>query len=364
MHFAKSLMLLAAISSSALARHEGHGRRHSGHGHEHAIRDVEEDITTYTVTTLITVTTCPCSSTTAVALTSSTPVEVISTPTPTPEEPTTSATPTPTPEETSTSSTPTPTPEQTTSSAEPTSSAESTSTVAATSTTAVASGTSTGYCADWTSVPTDGVYSTDGFGASTNATGSGDTYEGNVGSPYGSNIITVDGDKASGYKYVVMFQGSNSADWEVVIWNKYAEDGTDSGWFGNACHTFTIGAGETVYYAFDTDSQGGWAAAETSVPTNDYGEYASTWGEFDFGSSVNEGWSGFDVSAIVAQDSDMSVQGMKICSHHTSDTCSSITTGAGTVDNAYTSSEADEGGIGGNLSAGAVRLSVVLDYDS
>jgi hypothetical protein len=134
------------------------------------------------------------------------------------------------------------------------------------------------------------------------------------------------------------------------------------GWYGNACHNFTVAAGETIYYAFDTDSQGGWTAHQGSIPTNDYGSYASTWGEFDFGSTTNDGWSGFDVSAITAQEADMSVQGMKICSKIRSTTCSSITTGAGTVSNAYTSDLADEGGIGGNLSAGPIRLAVTLDY--
>jgi hypothetical protein len=248
---------------------------------------------------------------------------------------------------------------------ETTSSAVVSTSVEASSTSAAATTTSSGSSSAWTEVPSDGVYSTSGFGASTNSSGSGDTYSGNVGSPYGSNIITVSESEASSYKYVVQFKGSNSEDWKVVIWNKYSSDGTMDGWYGNACHSFTLAAGETKYYAFDTDSQGGWAAAKgSSIPTDDYGGYASTWGEFDFGSTTNSGWSGFDVSAIMAQDADLSVQGMKICDAYNSDgTCSSITTGAGTVSNAYTSAETDIGGIGGNLSAGPVRLAVTIDYD-
>ncbi|KAJ5286649.1 hypothetical protein N7478_002335 [Penicillium angulare] len=304
MRLNNSLMLLAALSTGVLARLEGHARRHV--------------LSTTTVTELVTITACPQSS---CASSTSTPAWTTSvapvTTTPTPEY--------------------TPTPEPTTSTA------------------------SSAASADWTSVPSDGTYSTSGFGASTKSSGSSDTYKGNVGSPYGSNIITVDASVASEYKYVVQFTGSSTDEWEVVIWNKYGEDGSMDGWFERACHTFKIAAGETIYYAFDTDSQGGWAAGKGSVPVNDLGEYASTWGEFDLGSTVNSGWSGFDVSAIVAQDSDMTVQGMKICDA-LGDTCSSITSGAGTVSNAYTSAEADEGGIGGNLSAGAVRLAVTLDY--
>lgn len=214
----------------------------------------------------------------------------------------------------------------------------------------------------WNAVPSSGSYATSGFGSSTSGSGSGDTYIGNVGSPYGSNIIEVSAADASSYEYVVQFQGSNTDDWTVVIWNKYGSDGNMDGFFGNACHTFTLSPGDTKYYAFDGDSQGGWAAAEgSSVPTSNAGSYAATWGEFDFGSTANNGWSGFDVSAIQAQNAGLPVQGMQICDALGS-TCSSMTANAGSVNNAYTSAETDIGGIGGNLPSGPVRLAVTIDY--
>ncbi len=52
-----------------------------------------------------------------------------------------------------------------------------------------------------------GLYSILGFGRSTNFSGSGVRYLGNVGDPYGSNIIEVPATKANGYKYVVRFEG-------------------------------------------------------------------------------------------------------------------------------------------------------------
>jgi hypothetical protein len=163
----------------------------------------------------------------------------------------------------------------------------------------------------------------------------------------------------------VQFTGSNTEDWFVVIWNKIGKDGKMDGWYGNACHSFSIAAGETKYYAFDADSQGGWAAAKgSSIPTDDYGGYAATWGEFDFGSTKNSGWSGFDVSAIQAQNAKLTVQGMKICSVYNDSTCSTITSGLASVVNAYTSALASADGIGGNLNSGAVRLAVTLDYSS
>ncbi|KAJ5594590.1 uncharacterized protein N7459_000798 [Penicillium hispanicum] len=217
---------------------------------------------------------------------------------------------------------------------------------------------------DWTSVPATGAESTAKFGQVTNATGSGDTYKGNVGNPYGSNIAEVEASAASSYKYVVQFQGSNTEDWTVVIWNKYSSSNEDNGWAGKATKTFTLSPGATKYYAFDEDSQGGWAAAAgSSVPTNNVdGAYSATWGEFDFGSSANDKHSGFDVSCIQAQVGKLTVQGMQICSKYNDNTCSSITSNMASVDNAYTEATQYVGGIGGNLNPGPVRLAVTLDY--
>lgn len=225
------------------------------------------------------------------------------------------------------------------------------------------SGSSSGSGGDWTSTPSSGSYSTDGFGSSTSSSGSGETYAGNVGSPYGSNIIQVSAAKASEYKYVAQFKGSSTDSWTVAIFNKYGPDNKMTGWYNNACETFTLAAGETKYVAFDEDSNGGWAAAPagSSIPTDGAGGYASTWGEFDFGSDTNKGWSGFDVSAIAAQNAGLPVDGMKICDALGS-VCSTITKGAAKVDNAYTSAETDIGGIGANLGSGPVRMAVTIDY--
>jgi hypothetical protein len=223
-----------------------------------------------------------------------------------------------------------------------------------------ATGTSSG--GEWTSTPSSGSYSTSGFGSSTASSGSGVSYAGNVGNPYGSNIIQVSSSDASQYKYVAQFQGSSTEEWTVAIFNKIGPDGQMTGWYGNACQTFTLAPGETKYVAFDDDSQGGWAAAAgTTIPTDGAGGYASTWGEFDFGSTANNDWSGFDVSAIAAQNAGLTVDGMKICDA-LGGTCSSISPNAAVVDNAYTSAETDVGGIGGNISGGAVRLAVTIDY--
>ncbi|KAJ5415025.1 Allergen [Penicillium cosmopolitanum] len=213
------------------------------------------------------------------------------------------------------------------------------------------------------SVPNRQKYSSTGFGGITEPAGFGLTYQGNVGDPYGSNIIRVSAENFSDYKYVAEFKTVGSTEWSVVIWNKIGPEGLLDGWYGHACESFTLNGGKTQYVAFDENSQGAWAAAPGyTIPTDDFRGYASTWGEFDFGSTINSGWSGFDVSAIAAQAADVQIQGMKICDTVT-ESCSSITSGGTKFNNAYAAKDANLGGIGGNLPAGPVRLSVVLGYE-
>lgn len=217
--------------------------------------------------------------------------------------------------------------------------------------------------ADWTSTPSGSKFSSKGFGGRTEpAGGSIDTYHGNVGKPWGSNIIQISESDASQYKYVAQIKGKNTEPWNVVFWNKFGPDGKLDGHYGRSALSFTLSPGETKYVAFDENTQGGFGAAEGSLPTGTYGAYSCTWGEFDFGNRDNNEWSGFDVSAIQAQMSGHDVQGMKICDARGS-TCSSISKGGKSINNAYSKAETDIGGIGGNLQNGPVRLSVVIDYD-
>ena len=213
------------------------------------------------------------------------------------------------------------------------------------------------------STSSDG-YSTAGFGSSTASSGSDITYKGNVGNPWGSNIIEVSSSSASSYKHVLEITGPSSEDWSVVFWNKYGPDGLMNGWYGFSALNLDIAAGETKYVALADDTNGGFAAAPSSsgIPKDNGGGYASTWGEFDFSSAGNGGWSGFDVSAIAAQNAGLEVQGMQICETN-GGTCSSITADAASVDNAYTTAETDIGGIGGNISGDdQVILQVTLGY--
>ncbi|KAE8350220.1 hypothetical protein BDV28DRAFT_139501 [Aspergillus coremiiformis] len=224
--------------------------------------------------------------------------------------------------------------------------------------------TTPGSCKQWHSTKDDSSYSREGFGKQTKDNGAKYIdYIGNVGDPYGSNIIEVSESKACEYKHVIRVDGSEKEPWTVAFWNKMGPDGKLTGWYGNAVLTVKVNPGESKYVAFDDDTQGAWGAAKgDKLPVDKFGGYSCTWGEFDFGNTSNQGWSGWDVSAIQAQNSDSEVQGMKICDH-TGGKCSSISNSAKSVDNAYTAKEAGVDGIGGNQVAGAVRLIVNIDFD-
>ncbi|KAL4811023.1 hypothetical protein BDV18DRAFT_128422 [Aspergillus unguis] len=227
--------------------------------------------------------------------------------------------------------------------------------------TASAVSSADGTCENWYS--TSDSYSTSGFGARTIANLlKYINYIGNIGDPWGSNIIEVDADKACKYKNVVKFEGSEKDPWTIVFWNKIGPDGKLTGWYGNSALKLTLDAGETKYVAFDDDSQGAWGAAKgESLPTDEFGGYSCTWGEFDFANSGNNDWSGWDVSAIQAQSANQEVQGMKICTHE-NEKCSYITNLATSMHNAYSKAEEGADGIGGNQGAGPVRLLVNIDY--
>lgn len=235
-------------------------------------------------------------------------------------------------------------------------------TVAATATTIP--GDNAGASNGWFAVPENGQFTREGFGKkSTGSGGSGIHYKGNVGDPWGSNIIEVSGDKASQYKHVVRINSANDDSWTVVFWNKMGPDGQLTGWYGHSALRFTIHPGETKYVAFDEDTQGAWGAAKgDDLPTDNFGGYACTWGEFDFGNTSNNGWSGWDVSAIQAQFAGLAVQGMKICDH-TGGKCSSISGNGANVINAYDKSLAGVDGIGGSVISGPVRLDVEIDFE-
>lgn len=368
----KSLVFVLATVGPAMARsHGGHKHRHAArHEHEAAsaggLFQDEPVVVTETVWNC-----CTTSALSSSVVTPSVPATFIEHSTHTPSS-TETPTSTETPVETSTStpvstetqppttSTPTqaPEPETTSSTVAPSSTEAPTSTEAASTTSAAPT-------SDWTDFPTNGEFSYEGFGGRTSQkiTGNKFTYSGNVGSPWGSNIQEVSAEEASQYKYVVQFHGSKTDQMHVVVWNKIGPDMKMTGWYGNSAVSFTLEPEEIRYVAFDENTQGSWGAAKgLSLPLDLFGGYSCTWGEFDVGSTVNEGWSGWDVSAIQAQAAGHHILGMKMCSYDGTN-CSIITEGAEYVKDAYLEKDKWADGIGGKVPPGPVRIVTHLDYD-
>jgi hypothetical protein len=312
MQFKNSLLLLTALTAgSAVARVHGHERRH-----QHQARAVGDEVTAVIDGQKVTW------------------VNTYAGPTEAPAAPAVAAAPAVQNDVAEASITPLPT-----STAVPT----TTTTTSATTTS--------------TALPT-------GFGGQTAPTGSGDTFCGNQGVPYGSNIIQITEDSLSTYDYTITLDGSAvTEDYQVVFWNKCDSNDQLTGWYATTFPlTVTVSAGSTSYVAVDTDSQGGFVAlpASQDIPRNSLGSILGFWGEFDFSDSNNNNWSGFDVSAIQAQNAGQTdFPGLKI---EGNGVVSSITTNLGAVDNAYTSDESAVGGIGGNIPSGPLALTATLGF--
>ncbi|KAJ5103833.1 Allergen [Penicillium argentinense] len=260
----------------------------------------------------------------------------------------------------STTITPTPTPEFT---ASP-SAVEST--VIPVPTSNAGSGSSSGASGgNWYDAPSDGQFSRDAFGGTTASTKTGPLdwdYHGNVGIPWGSNIALVDEADASKYKHVIRFEGAHDEPWNLLFWNTYGPDGKMDGfWSPHAALKFSLPKGSVKYVAIDDNTQGGWAAAQGDIPTTFFGQYASTWGEFDMSNEQNDGQSGWDVSCIIAQLNGLDIQGMRICDHN-KENCSYIGKGLAGLLNAYTSADQGTKNLAVTGGPGAIRLVVDLDY--
>lgn len=186
-------------------------------------------------------------------------------------------------------------------------------------------------------------------------------YKGNVGTDgdYGCNLMMVDNDVADKYEHTVTFTNSAKEDQTCVCWLKIGADDGINGFFkGNEVLSFDLPTSGKKVLAVDDDSQGGCACGAGSVPTTSFGEYAATWLEFDMANTSNDGWSGADASCLVAAALGLEIPGLKVCGHGT---CSTINPG-GTGTNAYLGGMEAEDGIGLNLAAGQVRLTVEVGY--
>lgn len=180
-------------------------------------------------------------------------------------------------------------------------------------------------------------------------------YQGNIGSSgnYACNLMMVD--NAADYKYTTTFNNKSGKDQTCVVWLKIGPDGGINGFFkNNQALTFDLPAGGSKVLAADANTQGGAACGVGSVPTTSFGQYASTWVEFDFANESNGGSSGADASCLVSAANSMSIPALSVCD---ASTCSTIHQG-GTGTNAYLAGMEAADGIGLNLVPGKVALQV------
>lgn len=134
------------------------------------------------------------------------------------------------------------------------------------------------------------------FGQATVPQGvAGDFYIGNIGNPYGSNVIKVA--STHGYQFTNTFINTQSKAITVNIWNKVGSDKLSLSGSSLAPKdttlTISLAPGASQVVAFQENTQVGWAEATSSIAQS--GAFATTWGEANFASSG----SGYDVSAIM-----------------------------------------------------------------
>ena len=172
------------------------------------------------------------------------------------------------------------------------------------------------------------------FGGRTDPVDNGnkDEYKGNIGIPYGSNMIQLaSANDIKDYKYSNTFTNGGSDKISVVVWNKAGSDGRPQSGMALPPHIqFDLGAGESVALAFDENSQIGFAK---DGQRNQYGLLTTAWGEADFGDLRNQGWSGYDRSTIVQGGNEglltIACEGAKTSSQHGNSFLSAAQTNAG-----------------------------------
>ena len=173
-----------------------------------------------------------------------------------------------------------------------------------------------------------------GFGGRTDPVDNGnkDEYKGNVGIPYGSNMIKLDNpDDIKNFKYSITFTNGGNDKISVALWNKGGSDGRPQSGMALPPHMkFDLDVGQNVAVVFDENSQVGFAK---DGQRNQYGLLTTAWGEADFGDLRNQGWSGYDRSTIVQGANDglltMSCKGAKTSSQHGNSFLTAAQTDAG-----------------------------------
>ncbi|KAL8734134.1 MAG: hypothetical protein Q9166_001619 [cf. Caloplaca sp. 2 TL-2023] len=134
-----------------------------------------------------------------------------------------------------------------------------------------------------------------------------DGYKGNVGVPYGSNMMFISTNDIDKYKYTNTFKNTGSNPLPIQVWNKGGRDGQpQSGMSEEPNLKFTLQPGESQAVAFDENTL---AAFSRDCDRDSYSKIPlCVWGELTFGGEMpgsdqwlpSKKWSGFNRSSIPA----------------------------------------------------------------
>ncbi|KAI4202460.1 MAG: hypothetical protein LQ350_002543 [Teloschistes chrysophthalmus] len=139
-----------------------------------------------------------------------------------------------------------------------------------------------------------------------------DLYIGNMGVPFGSNMMLVNTQNAQqNNKYTITFKNNGQNDIKVIVWQNPGRDGSPLGGKGeDPVISIPLGHGQSQAVAFDEDTHG---AFSLDCARGGDGSTTCARGEYNFGDqcpsqwdNVNgsQGWSGFDRSTIMGGNGD------------------------------------------------------------
>ncbi|KAL8928722.1 MAG: hypothetical protein Q9172_000785 [Xanthocarpia lactea] len=143
-----------------------------------------------------------------------------------------------------------------------------------------------------------------------------DVYMGNVGVPFGSNMMLVDTATAQEKnKYTITFKNNASEKKQIIVWQNPGRDGSPLGGKSEEpIITIPLAPGASQAVAFDEDIHG---AFSLDCERNNYeGSTKCARGEFTFGDGApkqwdrqegSQGWSGFSRSVIMGGTDEMSM---------------------------------------------------------
>ncbi|KAL8676237.1 MAG: hypothetical protein Q9224_007305, partial [Gallowayella concinna] len=145
--------------------------------------------------------------------------------------------------------------------------------------------------------------------------GNKDLYMGNVGVPFGSNMMLVDTKTAQkNYKYTITFKNSGSQEKKIIVWQNPGRDGSPLGGKGeDPIITIPLAPGVSQAVAFDEDTHG---AFSLDCERGFEGSTTCARGEYNFGDLCpsqwdnvkgSQGWSGYDRSVIMGGTDAMSM---------------------------------------------------------